>query len=146
MRSSFKWALTHRKSKLVIFLILLITKTTYDHRLTFWLSNAIVLRAIISESPGEHQLPPGTVTGKNGIENQSKIPSPLKWQSLHSKSVKSNLHESSYDWDDPCTFQNALEKVEAWIFSRIIESIWWQVLIHTCNFSKLLNLNVTFDP
>lgn len=31
------------------------------------------------------------------------------------------------DWHDPQTFIVALEKVEAWIFSRIVESIWWQV-------------------
>ncbi|CAI9111553.1 OLC1v1011804C1 [Oldenlandia corymbosa var. corymbosa] len=90
-------------------------------RLTFWLSNAIVLRAIISESLGEHRSP-------NGMRNRSKISSPLKWQSLGTKGIKSNLHEIANDWDNPYTFQTALVKVESWIFSRIIESIWWQTL------------------
>ena len=32
------------------------------------------------------------------------------------------------DPDDPQTYIVALEKVEAWNFSRIVESIWWQVI------------------
>lgn len=32
-----------------------------------------------------------------------------------------------HSWEDPETFLVALEKVEAWIFSRIVESVWWQV-------------------
>ena len=38
-----------------------------------------------------------------------------------------NSMESSDDWVDPQIFLLALEKFEAWIFSRIIESVWWQV-------------------
>lgn len=98
-------------------------------RLTFWLSNSIVLRAIISESLVEQQLPlSGPVNGKNGIRNGNMKSSPLKWQSLSSNNIKSTLDQSSDDWEDPCTFTSALEKVESWIFSRIIESIWWQIL------------------
>ncbi|KAF9620429.1 hypothetical protein IFM89_012606 [Coptis chinensis] len=33
------------------------------------------------------------------------------------------------DWEDPNTFTSALERIEAWIFSRIIESLWWQGMI-----------------
>nr|XP_043607346.1 uncharacterized protein LOC122579278 [Erigeron canadensis]XP_043607347.1 uncharacterized protein LOC122579278 [Erigeron canadensis]XP_043607348.1 uncharacterized protein LOC122579278 [Erigeron canadensis] len=53
-------------------------------RLTFWLSNSVVLRAILYKS-------------LNGSEGE-----------------------------DPHMVISALEKVESWIFSRIIESIWWQ--------------------
>ncbi|KAJ6754427.1 EEIG1/EHBP1 PROTEIN AMINO-TERMINAL DOMAIN PROTEIN [Salix purpurea] len=69
-------------------------------RLTFWLSNSVVLRTIISQT----------------IEV--------------SPSRKGNnvLYEDSSDWEDPHAFTSALERVEAWIFSRIIESIWWQTL------------------
>ncbi|KAE8690815.1 Thioredoxin O2, putative isoform 1 [Hibiscus syriacus] len=63
-------------------------------RLTFWLSNSIVLRATVSHTIGEMQL----------------------------------CSESSDDWVDPQTFLHALQKFEAWIFSRIIESVWWQTL------------------
>lgn len=31
------------------------------------------------------------------------------------------------DWQDTGTFVGALEKIESWIFSRIVESVWWQV-------------------
>ncbi|XP_026452653.1 uncharacterized protein LOC113353183 [Papaver somniferum] len=32
------------------------------------------------------------------------------------------------DWENSKTFVNALEKIEAWIFSQIIEFLWWQVM------------------
>ncbi|TYI98036.1 hypothetical protein E1A91_D01G184200v1 [Gossypium mustelinum] len=63
-------------------------------RLTFWLSNSIVLRATVSHAIGEMQL----------------------------------FSEGSDDWVDPQTFLLALQKFEAWIFSRIVESVWWQTL------------------
>lgn len=68
-------------------------------RLTFWLSNSVMLRAIIKQTVGESS------TGKH---------------KYGSKKVPDN-------WRDPQTFLIALEKVEAWMFSRIIESVWWQV-------------------
>lgn len=40
---------------------------------------------------------------------------------------KENTEEYFHNWLDPETFLVALEKVEAWIFSRIVESVWWQV-------------------
>lgn len=59
-----------------------------------------MLRAIIFQTNGE------SMTG--GTQKQS-------WKKV------------SDDWRDPQTFIVALEKVEGWIFSRIIESVWWQV-------------------
>lgn len=32
------------------------------------------------------------------------------------------------DMEDVLTFLIALERVESWLFSRIVESIWWQVV------------------
>ncbi|XP_071694250.1 uncharacterized protein [Rutidosis leptorrhynchoides] len=71
-------------------------------RLTFWLSNCIVLRAIIHKSCEK---------GNDDI-------------------TRSSLNESttSSEWEDPCMITSILERVESWIFSRIIESIWWQTL------------------
>ncbi|XP_076905737.1 uncharacterized protein LOC143561577 isoform X1 [Bidens hawaiensis] len=69
-------------------------------RLTFWLSNSVMLRAIIKQSVGESS------AGRH---------------KYGSKKVPDN-------WRDPQTFLIALEKVEAWMFSRIIESVWWQTL------------------
>lgn len=45
---------------------------------------------------------------------------------LH-KEEKDNTEKHFHRWEDPETFLVALEKVEAWIFSRIVESVWWQV-------------------
>ncbi|GFP88370.1 hypothetical protein PHJA_000980700 [Phtheirospermum japonicum] len=58
-------------------------------RLTFWLSNSIMLRAIVSQ-------------------------------------IASDLPHSNDDLDDVPTFITALEKIESWLFSRIVESLWWQ--------------------
>ncbi|KAK6128281.1 hypothetical protein DH2020_037979 [Rehmannia glutinosa] len=97
-------------------------------RLTFWLSNSIVLRVIMSKSYGDGKLPVsvGPVTGTAGEKNGEKKSAPLKWESFPSKSTRSAIEESFGDWENPLTFIDALEKVEAWIFSRIVESIWWQ--------------------
>nr|KYP70562.1 hypothetical protein KK1_009782 [Cajanus cajan] len=64
-------------------------------RLTFWLSNVIVLREIISQAFGN---------SLNGFM-------PL-----------------IEDWQETGTYIFALERVESWIFSRIVESVWWQAL------------------
>lgn len=59
----------------------------------------------------------------------SKSASTLKWKaSSPNKRENGNTRHGSCDWENPHTFTSALEKVEAWIFSRIIESIWWQVV------------------
>lgn len=65
--------------------------------------------------------------------------SPLKWESVPHKNEKFSFSESFGDWDDPATFISALEKVESWIFSRIIEYVWWQVdsLFRMINFRDL---------
>uniref|UniRef100_A0A1J3CX56 C2 NT-type domain-containing protein n=1 Tax=Noccaea caerulescens TaxID=107243 RepID=A0A1J3CX56_NOCCA len=99
-------------------------------RLTFWLSNTIILRAIISDTASaEEELPvssgPGPRRSKDQREDSEKRPS-LRWKDSSSLSKKEI--ESFGAWDDPKTFITALEKVEAWIFSRVVESIWWQTL------------------
>ncbi|XP_051138818.1 uncharacterized protein LOC127256714 [Andrographis paniculata] len=73
-------------------------------RLTFWLSNTVVLREIISQAFE-------TSCQSNEVETKT---SSLKWK--------------NHDWQETRTFASALEKVESWIFSRIVESIWWQTL------------------
>ncbi|KAH6835111.1 EEIG1/EHBP1 protein amino-terminal domain protein [Perilla frutescens var. hirtella] len=97
-------------------------------RLTFWLSNSIVLRVIVSKFFGESKLPIsiGPVTGTVGDSSGKRNSSPLKWDSFTNKSTSSDYVESFGNWEEPLTFVAALEKVEAWIFTRIIESIWWQ--------------------
>ncbi|KAI3472528.1 hypothetical protein Pfo_028022 [Paulownia fortunei] len=99
-------------------------------RLTFWLSNTIVLRVIVNKSFGDNQLPVsvGHDIGKVGDKKGKKKSSPLKWESFPSKSTRGALEDCLGDWENPLTFAAALEKVESWIFSRIIESLWWQLL------------------
>jgi len=31
------------------------------------------------------------------------------------------------DWQETSTLLAALEKIESWMFSRIVETVWWQV-------------------
>ncbi|KAL5537325.1 hypothetical protein UlMin_043687 [Ulmus minor] len=83
-------------------------------RLTFWLSNSIVLRAILSQTVGKQQLPAGQQVNYNGL--------------VPPREKKNDNIESFDGWGDPLSFMIALEKFEAWIFSRIVESVWWQTM------------------
>ncbi|KAJ0053054.1 hypothetical protein Pint_02959 [Pistacia integerrima] len=102
-------------------------------RLTFWLSNSVVLRAIISQATGDLQQPFSarqSMERNGGQMGNNKTSSPLKWKEP-SPGTKGNTNVvcgSFGDWENPQTFLSALQKVEAWIFSRIVESIWWQTL------------------
>uniref|UniRef100_A0A803PHD9 C2 NT-type domain-containing protein n=1 Tax=Cannabis sativa TaxID=3483 RepID=A0A803PHD9_CANSA len=88
-------------------------------RLTFWLSNSIVLRAIISQIVVKVQHSGGPCISSNGGGKSS----------VKGSTLKQNDNKESFDnWDDPQTFVIALEKFESWIFSRIVESVWWQTL------------------
>lgn len=95
------------------------------NRLTFWLSNSVVLRTIITQTtresdnagnndPSAAEKDPGTIP---------KRKSSALWNSVYRKKAKLLATR----WEDPETFISALEKIESWLFSRIAESIWWQV-------------------
>lgn len=86
-------------------------------RLTFWLSNTIILRAMVNQiTEGIPPQPELVVTEtKSGRKKSEK------------KSTINNSVDSLGDWEHPQTFVMALEKVEAWIFFRIVEGLWWQV-------------------
>ncbi|XP_065873857.1 uncharacterized protein [Euphorbia lathyris] len=89
-------------------------------RLTFWLSNSIVLRAIVSQVVEKFQFAAGQSVEEN-VGRKSRNKSSTYGDNGTSKT-------SSDDWEEPQTFILALERVEAWIFSRIVESVWWQTL------------------
>ncbi|XP_050231570.1 uncharacterized protein LOC126680485 [Mercurialis annua] len=93
-------------------------------RLTFWLSNTIVLRAIISQAIGNKEIP------YSGGKGSKIISSSMKWkESSHGRFENKNVFLGDLsDWNDPHSFISALERVETWIFSRTVESIWWQTL------------------
>ncbi|MCE3050801.1 hypothetical protein HAX54_048198 [Datura stramonium] len=99
-------------------------------RLTFWLSNSVVLRATISKFQRQQYLPHATETmlGKAVSMGKKKISSPVKWEPFSSNCTGDDLCESFGNWEDPRTFTRALQRTEAWIFSLIVESIWWQTL------------------
>lgn len=100
-------------------------------RLTYWLSNAVVLRAIISQVIGvpRQKLSAGSSIHRNGNgKGNGQSLSPLKWKESPPSNKRNKNASSLVDWNDPNTFMSALEKLEAWIFSRIIESVWWQVI------------------
>lgn len=76
-----------------------------------------MLRAIVSQTVGNLSDGPGV--DNSGILGQNGFPP-------HGEEKKAKK-ESFDDWDDHQTFLIALEKFESWIFSRIVESVWWQV-------------------
>lgn len=61
----------------------------------------------------------------NNRNVENKKTSPTTWGSFANK--RHAEEGSPGDWENPVAFVAGLEKVEAWIFSRIIESVWWQV-------------------
>lgn len=105
----------------------------FYYRLTFWLSNSVVLRTIISEATGDSELPisAGPFIKRNKAEKEKSKASPTLTWKLSAPGKREGtefLYRSFGDWEEPSTFTRALEKIEAWIFSRIVESIWWQVV------------------
>lgn len=101
-------------------------------RLTFWLSNTVVLREIISQTFGSacQSSPVARAFESNGGKNGEAKFSLLKWKSSSGSKQpnKQSFIHAVDDWQETRTFTAALEKVESWIFSRIVESIWWQTL------------------
>uniref|UniRef100_A0A2P2JZB1 Uncharacterized protein MANES_13G017200 n=1 Tax=Rhizophora mucronata TaxID=61149 RepID=A0A2P2JZB1_RHIMU len=90
-------------------------------RLTFWLSNSILLRSIVSQAADKSKLPSAQSIDNDGNRKARHEVSPTEEE-------KTNGNKRCDEWEDPQTFIMALEKVEAWIFSRIVESVWWQTL------------------
>ncbi|KAG6427051.1 hypothetical protein SASPL_111290 [Salvia splendens] len=98
-------------------------------RLTFWLSNTVVLREIISHAFGSscQSNASAKLFESNGGDTKS---STNKWKNSggNRQLNKKGFLQFVDDWQETRTFTAALEKVESWIFSRIVESIWWQTL------------------
>ncbi|XP_030527567.1 uncharacterized protein LOC115738907 isoform X2 [Rhodamnia argentea] len=88
-------------------------------RLTFWLSNAIMLRAIITLAAGKLL---GEECGRNNVNKETSVGS-----SVHGID-RYDVSEHADVWENPLAFTVALEGVENWIFLRIVESVWWQTV------------------
>ncbi|KAM1306464.1 hypothetical protein ACFX2H_008846 [Malus domestica] len=100
-------------------------------RLTFWLSNTVVLREIISQAFGisSESSPSVKFVESNGTSKKNEVKSAtLKWRGGSSSKQMNGFMQYADDWQETGTFTAALEKVESWIFSRIVESVWWQAL------------------
>lgn len=99
-------------------------------RLTFWLSNTVVLREIISQAFGiSGQTSPARFSVSNGSTKVSEGNSfSLKLKEHSSGKQVNNITQLFEDWEETSTFTSALEKVESWIFSRVVESVWWQAI------------------
>jgi hypothetical protein len=98
--------------------------------LTFWLSNTVVLREIIAQTFGTSQhSSPVKVFSSNGNANKpDRSFTSSQWKSNYNgKYVNPNIMQLPDDWQKTSTLLDALEKIESWIFSRIVESVWWQV-------------------
>jgi hypothetical protein len=55
----------------------------------------------------------------------------MLWENrFNSKQAKLAAMQMPEDWQEPSTFLAALEKTESWIFSRIVETLWWQVNVY----------------
>lgn len=99
-------------------------------RLSFWLSNTIVLREIISQAFGISRLsvPVTRLAESNVASKKNEVKSmTLKWKGASVSKQVNGLLQLDEDWQETGTFNTALVKVESWIFSRIVESVWWQV-------------------
>jgi hypothetical protein len=89
-----------------------------------------VLREIISQAFGSsRQFSPATRFAESngsskGNEGRSKT---LKWKGSSGSKQANGFMQFIDDWQETGTFTGALVKVESWIFSRIVESVWWQV-------------------
>ncbi|GFZ21159.1 hypothetical protein Acr_29g0003210 [Actinidia rufa] len=98
-------------------------------RLTFWLSNSIMLRTIVNQSVRGTPLSNGQNIETNGGGKKSGGRSSLNLDKVSATEKEQNhLIQELGNWENRQTFEIALEKVEAWIFSRIVESVWWQTL------------------
>ncbi|CAN6196406.1 unnamed protein product [Urochloa humidicola] len=101
-------------------------------RLTFWLSNTVVLREIVAQTFGTLRQS-GPVMKPFSTNGNSKKPdrnfAPMRWKSnSNGKHARPNIMQLPDDWRETSTLLSALEKIESWIFSRIVESVWWQAM------------------
>lgn len=89
-----------------------------------------MLREIISQAFGSsRQFSSVTrVAESNGSRKNSEGRSTtLKWKGSSGSKQANGFMQFVNDWQETGTFTAALVKVESWIFSRIVESVWWQV-------------------
>lgn len=75
-----------------------------------------MLRSIVSQIAAELPNSNGVCINSNGVDT-------ARPEGRRSKSI-----DESDDMEDVLAFLIGLERVESWLFSRIVESVWWQVV------------------
>ena len=89
-----------------------------------------MLREIISQAFGSsrHSSPLARLAESNGGSKRGEgKPTQLKWKGGSGSKQVNGFMQIDDDWQETGTFTAALERVESWIFSRVVESVWWQV-------------------
>jgi hypothetical protein len=81
------------------------------------------------------------VSSTNSMAKIDRNISPMRWRSnSNGKHARQNIMQMPDDWREIGTFLGVLEKIESGIFSRIVESVWWQVkdalLLYYCHFRE----------
>ncbi|KAJ3671493.1 hypothetical protein LUZ60_007572 [Juncus effusus] len=107
-------------------------------RLVYWLSNTVVLRTIIKQTTKQSDQSSSTEP-LNGSGSGSKKKTAALWESVYKKRGKLLFTEELEHWANPGTLVSALEKTESWIFSRILESVWWQIFTPHMQSAKKAN-------
>ncbi|XP_039116563.1 uncharacterized protein LOC120252060 isoform X2 [Dioscorea cayenensis subsp. rotundata] len=113
--------------------LVLITKSCGNDvsRLTFWLSNVIILREVVSQTfscLSQLNTVLKLVGTNDGAKEKRKKLSPLKDKdSNFSKQTKRpDSMQPADDRQEAISMISALEKIEIWLFSRAVESVWSQ--------------------
>lgn len=102
-------------------------------RLTFWLSNVIILREVVSQTfscLSQLNTVLKLVGTNDGAKEKRKKLYPLKDKdSNFSKQTKRpDSMQPADDRQEAISMISALEKIEIWLFSRAVESVWSQVM------------------
>ncbi|KAG0463614.1 hypothetical protein HPP92_019683 [Vanilla planifolia] len=111
--------------------LLLVAKSCGNEvpRLTFWLSNTVALREIISQTFGYSSVAMKHLESASDCKMSSYKLQPLKSKNnSEGKQSKVLSFVQVDDWHETTAFIAVLEKLESWIFSKAVESVWWQAL------------------
>ncbi|CAO1940564.1 unnamed protein product [Urochloa humidicola] len=69
------------------------------------------------------------MNGNVGAKNLDGKPTTMLWRnSSNGKQAKLAAMQMPDDWQEASTLLASLEKIESWIFSRIVDTVWWQAL------------------
>lgn len=98
-----------------------------------------MLRAIVSQAAADTVDKNRPNIGSTGGKTEDKGRySEQNCEFDYTNEGRKSVTNEQTDWGDRDVFTLALEQVEAWIFSRIVESVWWQVELRVAVFNIIL--------